>query len=148
MEFRDFSLLIQHTKVKGFVNGLRQGKLLASRCKACGSAHYPPRSDCPQCLDSDMEWIEVNSRGRLLTYTSVYVPPSHFTPNLSHTAPFSSYAYQPAPVGIVEMEDGLRVMGWICGVSQQELRVGMELSPRPEVLKDGRATVALRNVEC
>jgi uncharacterized OB-fold protein len=50
-------------------------------------------------------------------------------------------------VGIVEMEDGLRVMGWIPGVKVESLRVGMRLTPRPEVLPDGRATVVLVKAE-
>jgi uncharacterized OB-fold protein len=147
MEFRDFSLLIGHTKVKGFADGLERGELLASRCTGCGARSYPPRSDCPQCLGSEFAWVPVTGKGRLLTYTTVFVAPRHFTPDLSSAAPFSSFVCQPAPVGVVELEGGLRVMGWIRGVAPDEIRVGLELEPRPEVLPDGRATVTLRGGE-
>ncbi len=147
MEFRDFSLLVQHTKVRGFVDGLERGELLASKCTRCGGVQFPPRSDCPDCLSEGFDWVSVNGSGRLLTYTSINVPPRHFAPDLSGRAPFSSYAYHPAPVGIVEMKSGLRVMGWICGVPAQDICVGMTLVPRPEILDDGRATIVLTHEE-
>jgi len=147
MEFRDFSLLVQHTKVRAFADGLGRGELLASRCTACGVEYYPPRSDCPQCLGSEFEWSAVTGKGRLLTHTAVFVAPRHFAPDLSQAAPFCAYVYQPAAVGIVEMEGGLRVMGWIRGVAPEAIRVGMELEPRPEILPDGRATVTLHGGE-
>ena len=147
MEFRDFSLLVRDTKVSGFVDGLERGELLASKCAVCGAIQYPPRSDCPECFGTEFEWSVVGGEGRLVAYTSVFVTPEHFTPDLSETAPLSSYAYQPSPVGIVEMKNGLRVMGWIHGVASDAIHVGMTLVPRPEVLRDGRATVVLSEVE-
>jgi uncharacterized OB-fold protein len=143
MEFRDFSLLVSDTKVRGFVEGLERGELWASKCSSCGAVHYPPRSDCPDCFATEFEWVPVRGVGKLIAFTSVFVTPEHFTPDLCATAPFSRYAYSPLPVGIVEMEGGLRVMGWILGVPSESLQVGMQLAPRPELLADGRATVLL-----
>jgi uncharacterized OB-fold protein len=147
MEFRNFSLLIRDTKVHGFADGLERGELLASKCTSCGAVQYPPRSDCPRCFGTEFEWTPVRGVGKLISFTSVFVTPEHFTPDLCETAPFSAYGYQPAPVGILEMDDGLRVMGWILGVKLESLRVGMRLTPRPEVLPDGRATVVLQKAE-
>jgi uncharacterized OB-fold protein len=45
------------------------------------------------------------------------------------------------------MANGLRVMGWIRGLAIEEIRIGMELEPRPEILPDGRATVTLYSGE-
>ncbi len=148
MEFRDFSLLVQHTKVRGFADGLERGELLASKCAECGTVQFPPRSDCPDCLGEGFDWENVRGSGRLTTYTSINVPPRHFAPDLSGRAPFSSYTYHPAAVGIVEMENGLRVMGWIRGVPPQDIRVGITLVPRAEILDDGRATIVLTSEEC
>lgn len=147
MEFRDFSLLVRDTKVHGFVDGLERGELLAAKCLACGKISFPPRSDCPACSADQFEWSMVHGVGKLVTYTFINVPPEHFAPDTSIRAPFSTYAYRPSAVGIVEMEDGLRVMGWICGLPSEALSVGMELTPRAEVLDDGRATISLRSVE-
>lgn len=147
MEFRDFSLLVRDTKVGGFVDGLQRGEILAAKCLSCGKISFPPRSDCPVCSAEQFEWSIVHGVGKLLTYTFINVPPEHFAPDTSSRAPFSSYSYHPSAVGIVEMEDGLRVMGWIFGLRSEALSVGMELSPRAEMLDDGRATISLRSVD-
>lgn len=147
MRFQDFSLQIRDTKVHGFVDGLERGELLASKCTMCGVLQYPPRSDCPHCLSSTFTWVPVTGIGRLLSFTTIYVAPDHFAPDLARTAPFSCYTYQPRPVGIVEMQNGLRVTGWVVGLPEASLKVGMALAPRPEVLPDGRATIVLTKVE-
>jgi len=148
MQFRDFSLLVRDTKVRGFADGLERGELRASRCTGCGTVQFPPRSDCPACLSGEFEWEAISGTGRLVTYTLIKVPPRHFAPDLSCRAPFSKYMYAPAAVGLIEMNDGLRVMGWVCGVAPQDLQVGMMLTPQPEVLDDGRATIVLKSEGC
>lgn len=147
MEFRDFSLLVRDTKVRGFVDGLERGEILAAKCLSCGKISFPPRSDCPMCSAGEFEWSIVSGVGKLVTYTFINVPPGHFAPDTSGRAPFSTYSYKPSAVGIVEMEDGLRVMGWIYGLASEALSVGMELSPSADILDDGRATISLRRVE-
>ena len=148
MEFRDFSLLVRDTKVRGFVEGLERGELCASRCTGCGAVHFPPRSDCPVCLAGEFEWEPITGTGRLITYTLIKVPPRHFAPDLAQRPPFSAFVYAPAAVGLVEMKGGLRVMGWVRGVAAQDLHVGLELTPRPEILDDGRATIVLQREGC
>ena len=143
MEFRDFSLLVKDTKVSEFAEGLERGVILATKCEKCGSIYYPPRHDCPKCFSDEMSWIELHGSGKLLSFTVIFVPPEHFAPDLSETAPFSGYRYAPKPVGIVEMGNGARVMGWIPGIPREELRIGMPLTPKAEVLPDGRATIVL-----
>ncbi|MFQ6117375.1 MAG: Zn-ribbon domain-containing OB-fold protein [Candidatus Bipolaricaulia bacterium] len=143
MEFKDFSLSVKDTKIREFAAGLAQGRLQATRCSGCGTLYYPPRHDCPKCFTDELSWVELEGGGRLISYTTIYVPPEHFAPDSSKQAPFARLSYHPAPVGIVKLETGLRVMGWIVGVKPQDLRVGMQLKPEPQVLKDGRATIAL-----
>jgi hypothetical protein len=147
MDFQNFSLLIQHTKVGGFADGLEKGELRASRCAGCGRLAYPPRSDCPDCFSDAFTWAPLEGTGRLASFTQIFVTPAHFTPDFSGTAPFSRYAYQPRPVGILEIEGGLRIMGWIVGAAAGELEVGMQLTARPETLDDGRVTVVLEKAE-
>jgi len=143
MEFRDFSLLATDTKVAEFAEGLARGELLASKCSSCGELQYPPRSDCPKCYGDTFEWVPLLGAGTLVTHTTIFVAPEHFAPDLGKTAPFSRYSYKPLPVGLLELENGLRVMGWIRGVPEGSIQVGMKLVASPEVLDDGRATVVL-----
>ena len=143
MEFIDFSLLVKDTKVSEFAEELGRGVILATKCDNCGSIFYPPRHDCPRCFSDQMSRVELEGRGELLSFTTIFVPPNHFAPDLEGTAPFSRYEYHPAAVGIVELDNGARVMGWIPGIPREKLKVGMTFLLGTEVLPDGRATIVL-----
>jgi uncharacterized OB-fold protein len=145
MEFKDFSLHINETKVDRFAKELASGRIMATQCSACMMRFYPPRADCPRCMKSDMAWTTVSGRGRLSTFTMIQVPPDRFAPKA--LMPFSSVAFQPCPVGLLEVEDGLRIMGWIPNIDPMDLRVGMPLQACPYTLKDGKVTIILEGLE-
>ena len=142
MEFKDFSLFIEHTKVSKFADYLGEGKIMATKCKNCGCEYYPPRADCSKCMSSDVEWFELGGKGKLHAFTCINVPPAHFDVHFENlTPPFSKSKYIGCPVGYLEMENGLKVMGWIPKISLKEMKVGMELKPVAQTLPDGKVTV-------
>ncbi len=143
MGFERFSLSTKHTKIEDFVDYLEAGKIMAKRCKGCGAKYYPPRADCPNCLESDMEWVGIPSRGKLLTFTQVFVLPEHYA-SVPSSMPFSSTVMEPPPVGIIEVEEGITIMGFIPNMDVKKIRIGMSLRAVPELLPDGRITIALR----
>jgi uncharacterized protein len=102
--------------IEQFYKYLGQGKLLAGKCKKCGKTHLPPRPLCDNCFGQDFEWVEVSGKGKLLTYTVINIAPQQFQ------------QLTPYAVGIVQLENGLKIPGMILGVAQEQLRVGMELA--------------------
>lgn len=145
MSFKDFSLNINDTKVKDFANQLQQGKVMGTKCKGCGRKYYPPSADCCSCFSNNFEWFEMPSVGTLITHTRIYVLPEHFAEHFSK-APFSKYYLDPCPVGIVEVEGGLRVMGWILKINPKEIKIGMPLRILAESLEDGKAVIVLKSI--
>jgi uncharacterized OB-fold protein len=145
MEFKDFSWHLNETKVGRFAAELASGKIMATRCRACTARFYPPRADCSNCLSSEMDWMALNGRGRLVTFTMIQVPPDRFSP--TSPMPFSSITFQPCPIGLLEVEDGLRVMGWMPNVRPEDIRVGIPLQATPHTLTDGRVTIILEPVD-
>ena len=73
------------TRVNDFIDFLRQGKIMATRCKTCGMSFFPPRADCYCSLDSNMEWFEVTGHGTLLTHSTLYYAPTGFGRDLPYT---------------------------------------------------------------
>jgi len=102
--------------IEQFYKFLSQGKLMAGKCVKCGKIHLPPRPLCANCYSKLFEWMQVKGKGKLVTYTVINVAP----PQFQTLAPYA--------VGIVEFENSLRIPGMIQGVTQQELRIGMELT--------------------
>ncbi|NIS68545.1 MAG: hypothetical protein GTO12_06210 [Proteobacteria bacterium] len=144
MDFKDFSLRLSQTKVGRFARELAAGRIMTTQCTTCRSKYYPPRADCSQCMTSEMDWIPLRARGKLVTFTMISVPPDHFASKVF--MPFSSIVFRPCPVGLLEVEDGLKIMGWIPNVDPKDLRIGMPLQAAPHTLEDGKVTIILESV--
>jgi len=52
-----------------FFNGLKEGKIIASKCSECGVTYLPPRIYCEECLSEITEFVEINQNGVVLGYT-------------------------------------------------------------------------------
>ena len=49
---------VPYTRVSDFARHLKDGRIMGSRCKACGEKSFPPRADCGACLSGDFEFFE------------------------------------------------------------------------------------------
>ncbi|MFX0117408.1 MAG: Zn-ribbon domain-containing OB-fold protein [Candidatus Hodarchaeota archaeon] len=106
---------ILESKANQFIRGLQEGRLETTRCIKCDRTFFPPRADCSYCYDSGIQWFEVKSReGTLKTFTTIVVAPSEFID------------YSPYCVGIVELPEGISIMGWI-KEAEKDLQVGDRL---------------------
>jgi len=56
-----------------FFNGLKKGKILATRCPHCDRVFLPPRIYCENCFSELTEWIEIPNEGVVETYTVMHV---------------------------------------------------------------------------
>jgi len=102
--------------IEQFYKFMQQNKLMAGKCRKCGKTHLPPRPLCDNCFSQDFEWVEVSGKGKLLTYTVIHIAPAQFQ------------ALAPYAVGIVQLENGLRLPGMINGVEKNKLAIGMSLT--------------------
>jgi uncharacterized OB-fold protein len=102
--------------IEQFYKFLKQEKLMAGQCLNCGKIHLPPRPLCDNCLSKEFKWINISGKGKLLTYTIICVAPQQFQ------------ALAPYTVGIVELENGLRIPGILQDLTQEKLKIGMELA--------------------
>jgi uncharacterized OB-fold protein len=49
--------------------GVARGVLLLPRCRACGKAHFYPRSFCPHCFSDMLDTFEASGRGTIYTFS-------------------------------------------------------------------------------
>jgi uncharacterized OB-fold protein len=94
---------------------INEGQLMAGKCKKCGKIHFPPRQLCNECLSTEFEWTQIPTQGKLLTYTIIHVAPTQF----QTMAPYG--------IGIIELDDGVRIPGMIKNASLDKITVGMPL---------------------
>jgi uncharacterized OB-fold protein len=116
------------SKTANFWEGLKQGKLLTTRCRKCGGVSFPPAGDCAKCLSSDVEWVELSGEAQLETYTEITIPPASF-------ARYGQYL-----VAIGKLKEGVKVLAWLTGVKRESVKVGMNLKLTAKVTPEGRAT--------
>jgi uncharacterized OB-fold protein len=73
--------------------------LLGSRCANCGSTSFPRSDTCPYCATEDPEPVDLSRRGRLWAWTAVTASP----PGYAGEVPYG--------IGVVELPEGIRVIG-------------------------------------
>jgi uncharacterized OB-fold protein len=101
--------------IEEFFKGLRNGVLRTTRCKECGTIYFPPQPDCPKCRVRNMEWINIDGEGELITWTVINAKPLSF----SHLEEYI--------VGIVRMPQGSNILAWINIDSHEKLAPGMKM---------------------
>jgi uncharacterized protein len=113
--------------IEQFYKFMVQSKLMAGKCSKCGKIHLPPRPICDNCYNVEFTWTEISGEGKLLTYTIIHVAPPQFQ------------ALVPYTVGIVQLENGLKLPGMVSGVSQELLKIGMQLKMDFKACNAGQA---------
>ena len=114
------------TKTNDFIDFLEDGKVAGTKCSGCGLFFFPPRADCYQCLQSEMEWFEVAGTGKLVTYSKLQFAPVGFDQDL------------PYCIALLDYGD-FKIFGRIDpAVPEQELQVGMEMTTAANRLPNGQ----------
>lgn len=95
----------------------RAARLLGSRCTGCGAAYFPRTAACrnPRCDDPRAQDAPLSAAGTLYSFTvQAYRPPPLF--RMDDWAPYA--------IGLVDLPEGLRVMGLLGGRAPQDWRIG------------------------
>ena len=103
---------------------LDEDELMGSKCKKCGALFLPPRPICIKCYASDMEWIQMKGKGKLVTFTSISIgPPWMVEQGYDREHPYCS--------GVVELDEGVRIDARIEGVDASKpetIKIGIPLT--------------------
>lgn len=69
-----------------FYEHLREGRFTTTKCKDCGAEPFPPRVLCPECLSTNMEWVDWPTTATVIEVTEevVGVPLGFGKPPLIH----------------------------------------------------------------
>ena len=114
-------------------------RLLGSRCTACGTPYFPKSPLChnPECSEQKLEDASFGPYGKLWSCAVQNYPPP---PPAVYDEPYTPYA-----MGVVDLEDGLRVLGRISTDDPNRLQVGTDVELVLEPLcrdEDGRELVS------
>lgn len=102
-------------------------RLVGSHCSSCGSSYFPMALSCrnPNCVEKSVSRALLPGRGALFSYTiQRYRPP----------ALFQMADWEPYAIGLVDLDDGLRVMGMLANIAFENIAIGMPLRLVTETL--------------
>jgi uncharacterized OB-fold protein len=89
---------------KQYSEALKQNKLLGLKCKQCGNIIVPPKIVCADCANTELEITELSGKGKIQTFTTVFVPPE------------GREGECPYIIVLVELDEGPWIMGNLTGV--------------------------------
>ncbi|MGZ4240921.1 MAG: bifunctional MaoC family dehydratase N-terminal/OB-fold nucleic acid binding domain-containing protein [Actinomycetota bacterium] len=95
-----------------FWDGAARGELLIQRCVSCGTLRHPPRPGCAAC--GSLDWDTVRASGRGTVYSFV----------IYHHPPIPGFDV-PYAVGLIELEEGVRMLTNVVDVPLDEIEIGM-----------------------
>ncbi len=95
-------------------------QLIASRCKKCGALFFPKvpycgNPDCPKDK-ANMELVNISNTGTIYTYTVHQYAPAF---------PFRMEPFKPYGVAMVDVPEGLRVLGMT--TTTEGLKIGQKV---------------------
>jgi len=95
-----------------FWEGTAAGELRIQRCGGCGRLRHPPGPACPACGAAMPDYIVAAGTGEVYSYVVQHHPP---VPGRR----------LPIVVALVQLTEGVRMVGELLGVSRERVRIGL-----------------------
>jgi uncharacterized OB-fold protein len=115
------------SRTSKFWEGLKSGKIYATKCNKCERLHFPPVADCGDCGSSKVKWVKLDGEGEVETFTQAVLKPPSFSKEPSYI------------VAIARLMEGVKALAWLSGVERKDVKVGMKVRLVARVNSDGRA---------
>ncbi len=100
---------------QGFWDAANRGKLAIQYDPVSRSYQFWPRTISGRTGKRNLQWKEVSGLGTLYSYTITYVPVPGFE------------AITPYPLGLVELDEGVRIAANLINVRNEDVKIGMRV---------------------
>ncbi len=105
----------------GFWDGVQRHRLLIQRCTGCGTLRHPWLPGCNACGGLDWDTVEASGQGTVYSYVVMHHPPFPAFTASDHAADTAG----PYAVGLIELAEGVRMLGNVLGVPYDKVRIGL-----------------------
>ncbi|MFI9384928.1 bifunctional MaoC family dehydratase N-terminal/OB-fold nucleic acid binding domain-containing protein [Kutzneria sp. NPDC052558] len=100
-----------------FWEGTRGNELRIQQCAACGALRHPPGPMCPRCNALDPTYTVSSGLGEVYSY-------------VVHHHPQVPGKRTPFVIALVELEEGVRMLGELLDVDPEQVKVGLPVRVR------------------
>jgi uncharacterized OB-fold protein len=103
--------------------GCDRGEILIQKCSSCGELRHPARPICCHCQSLEWETVTASGKGTIYSYVVMHYPE------------IPGYDY-PLAVGVIELEEGTRMVANIEGIDHDKLEIGLAVQGEIEAVDD------------
>jgi uncharacterized OB-fold protein len=97
-------------------------QLIGIRCGDCGATAFPRQTHCPRCSGPNVSDLLLPRRGKLVTWTT-----QGFLPHPGYGGGQTAEEFQPFAMGLVQLDDVIKVEGRLTESDPAKLAFGMEV---------------------
>jgi uncharacterized OB-fold protein len=97
-----------------FWDGTALGELRIPRCNACGALRFPPGPACQSCDAYDRGHVVAAGTGTVFSY-------------VVHRHPPVPGKELPIVIALIDLDEGVRMVGEVVDVTPDEIEIGMRL---------------------
>lgn len=101
----------------GFWDGVAEHRLLIQRCTRCATLRFPWLPGCNACAGQEWDTVEASGEGTVFSHVVMHHP--------SFPAFDPSGEGGPYAVALIELAEGVRIVGNVTGVPYDKVRVGL-----------------------
>ncbi|WP_411976906.1 bifunctional MaoC family dehydratase N-terminal/OB-fold nucleic acid binding domain-containing protein [Streptomyces microflavus] len=101
----------------GFWAGVAEHRLLIQRCTGCATLRFPWLPGCNACAGQEWDTVEASGEGTVFSHVVMHHP--------SFPAFDPSGEGGPYAVALIELAEGVRIVGNVTGVPYDKVRVGL-----------------------
>ncbi|MCW2785592.1 MAG: hypothetical protein JWP74_2109 [Marmoricola sp.] len=105
-----------------FWQGTAIGELRIQKCNACGELRHPPGPMCPTCHAHDRGYVVASGKGTVFSF-------------IVHHAPQLPGKELPVTLALIELEEGLRMIGEVQG-NRDQIAIGAPVEVAFEKIDD------------
>ena len=95
-----------------FWDGTAAGELRIQQCSSCGALRHPPGPSCPSCHSFDRTHVVASGEGTVFSY-------------VVHRHPPVPGQELPIVLALVDLPEGVRMVGRLKGVEPDAVEIGM-----------------------
>ena len=101
-------------------------ELVLQTCASCGTIRHPPRPMCAVCNSMEYTFEQASGRGRIWSWVIAHAP---VLPSFAEKVPYN--------VVVVELDEGVRMVGNLFDVDNDAIEEGMPVTVDFEDVEEG-----------
>jgi len=90
-------------------------RLEGTQCSNCDAIQFPPMMICPECKSRNQKPYNLNGKGKVYSYSTVYAPLTQF----EDMAPYV--------VALIDLKEGTRITAQLTDVAPADVNIGMDV---------------------